>query len=187
MHYTYVLTDPCNKIPFYVGKGQGNRLFSERSRNRHCYSKIQKIKSLGLNIIYEKWFESEDKDFCYWMEIYLIAEFKELNYKLCNYTLGGEDPPSWKGVKRKSFSEKHLQKLSLSHMGQPSYRKGKKHNEESKEKIRIARAKQVRTLESYKKGWETRRKNGHPPPRLGKKHTEESKTKLRETCANKRL
>jgi hypothetical protein len=99
MYYTYVLIDPRNEQPFYVGKGIRNRMYNHGKKvtpNSYLYNKIQKIKSLGLDIIYEKWFEG-DEEFCIWMEIYLISEFGKEN--LCNMTNGGEGgltSTSWK-------------------------------------------------------------------------------------------
>ncbi len=63
-----------------------------KSQNAYVRSRVSEIKDAGLKVIYEKWFESDDEQFCYWMEIYLIDYFgREL---LCNLTPGGEGPPS---------------------------------------------------------------------------------------------
>ena len=85
--YTYVLIDPRTYSPFYVGKGKHERIYQHErySHNDYLLRKINKIKSLGYKIIYEKWFESEDEWFCFWMENYLIDYFGIDN--LCNFTL----------------------------------------------------------------------------------------------------
>ena len=72
MYYVYLLIDPRTGKPFYVGKGRGRRMLKHEKRalrfgktiNLYLDNKIRQIKSLKLDITYEKWLESEDKDFC---------------------------------------------------------------------------------------------------------------------------
>ena len=65
-----------------------------------------------------------------------------------------------------SHSEEHKQRMSVlmqgpnnPRYGKPGTRRGKKHTDESKQKIKVARAKQVITDETKQKMSETRRKN----------------------------
>jgi hypothetical protein len=96
LSYVYLLIDPRNDLPFYVGKGVRSRwrvhekaaLRGKDHGNRHLYRKIREIQRLGFNIIYEKWLDSDDPYLCFWMEVYLIAYFGREN--LCNLTDGGE-------------------------------------------------------------------------------------------------
>lgn len=38
----------------------------EKRGNSRIKRRIGEIQDAGLNVIYEKWFESEDEEFCYW-------------------------------------------------------------------------------------------------------------------------
>jgi len=56
MYYIYVLIDPRDDLPFYLGKGKGNRsethLFpSSSDQNKYKDNIIAKIHSLGLQVI----------------------------------------------------------------------------------------------------------------------------------------
>jgi hypothetical protein len=118
--FTYLLIDPRTNLPFYIGKGTKKRdlhhewkvLKGKAGNNPHLLNKIRKIKSLGFDILYEKWFESDDEWFCYWMEAYLIDYFGREN--LCNLTDGGEGANYWKGKKR---SEEDRAKFRKAHLG----------------------------------------------------------------------
>lgn len=141
--YTYVLIDPRTGLPFYVGKGRGRRMYQhERSHSRRVREWVAEIRAAGLKVVYEKWFEHEDEDFCYWMEQYLIDYFGREN--VCNLTRGGEGPPSGenhpsKDPKFKAKSSavhkvfyqtpeglKARQAISERQKGKPSPHKGKK-------------------------------------------------------------
>ena len=68
MYYVYVLIDPRNEQPFYVGKGKGKRVTShyynrasDKTDNPHKFKKIQKLKKLGYGPKYEIVFESSDE------------------------------------------------------------------------------------------------------------------------------
>src|ERR1700732_3546345 len=90
---TYLLIDPRTDVPFYIGKGTQKRMYEHdaKTHNWLVRNRIAEIKSLGLKLIYEKWFEDDDEDYCYWAEIYLIEYFGQKN--LCNLTPGGEGVP----------------------------------------------------------------------------------------------
>jgi hypothetical protein len=66
-YYLYVLIDPRSGEPFYVGKGCGNRMYQHRGLCKQMLSDCVPI--------YEKWFESEDEDFIYFLEIFVIHFF----------------------------------------------------------------------------------------------------------------
>lgn len=158
MYYVYVLTDPRTAEPFYAGKGFKRRMFyhervATRNRgnagNRYLYNKIRKIKSLGLPIIYEKWIESEDEYFCFWMEVVVINFLGRKNLgngPLLNLSDGGEGVINCimpRGEEHHFFGKHHTeesnQKNSASHIGMFSGEKhpmfGTHHNEESRGKI----------------------------------------------------
>ena len=213
MYYTYILIDPRTDQPFYVGKGQGKRMYNHGKKvtpNPYLYNKIQKIKSLGLEVIYEKWFEG-DEEFCLWMEIYLISEFGRDT--LCNLTDGGEGQSGsigyWKGKKRPIET---CIKISIGHIGllvsqetrdaMSKTRKGRKrswniggmkdkhHSEEAKSKmskaklgLHISPETEIKPGQHLSPSTEftSESVSGRDHPMFGRKHSEESKAKMRET------
>lgn len=73
-YYVYMLINPFTNIPFYVGKGKGNRCFRHIQKNQHtnlyCKNTINKIKYLGGEPIIQK--------FCYGTEEYCLDVEKKL-------------------------------------------------------------------------------------------------------------
>jgi hypothetical protein len=67
-------------------------MYEHNRHGRRVRARIVEIRAAGYKVIYEKWFESEDENFCYWMEIFLIDYFDRKN--LCNLTRGGATVPS---------------------------------------------------------------------------------------------
>jgi len=70
--YVYKLVDPRDFLPFYIGKGKGNRIDAHeveaaRGVSSHKCNKINSIKQLGFEIIKEKvavfWCEQSAYDF----------------------------------------------------------------------------------------------------------------------------
>jgi hypothetical protein len=179
--YTYLLIDPRTGLPFYIGKGSGKRMYHHETGIRHnpyLRERIAELRSLDLKIVYEKWFESDDKDFCYWVESYLIDYFGREN--LCNLTRGGgdalsgEDHPCKDPKVRarlsnsgKALGERHPCKrpeirlqIGRSGLGRTPWNKGKNFPG-------------VTNTGSFRKGM--------PAPMKGKRHTEVSRKKMSET------
>lgn len=96
-------------------------------------------------------------------EIYYISLYDSYNNGY-NSTEGGDGVTGCKhtGMYGKVFTEEHRMKLSKSHMGQIPHNKGKKASAETREKIKIARRKQV----------------GENHPMYGKNHKLETKLKM---------
>jgi hypothetical protein len=89
--YVYILYRPDGR-PFYVGKGQGNRIHAHESFARNGYkarrySIIRKIWREGGEVLKQKVFETESEDEAYDMERYLIASIGREN--LANENDGG--------------------------------------------------------------------------------------------------
>jgi len=95
-YYVYLLLDPINNRPFYVGKGQNDRMYYHEKAvkkdkiggNKHLYFKIKKILNSGNNIQYKKILIDADEKTAYKLEKLTIKNIGVKN--LCNLTEGGE-------------------------------------------------------------------------------------------------
>lgn len=123
MFYVYLLIDPETNLPFYVGKGKGDRAKTHlRSSNlKENTLKSTKIKSLlSKNLEPKIMFigESLTEAQAWELEVAKIAEYgrKDLGTGiLCNHTDGGEGPSNripWN--KGKKFSDESRKKMSVS-------------------------------------------------------------------------
>jgi hypothetical protein len=106
LYYTYSHAKPDGSV-FYIGKGMGNRAYKFNSRNRY-WKHVVKKHGTPLVEILGVWDTEED---ALKHEIFLIACFKDLGYKLTNITDGGE------GVSGLKWTEASKQKLSNSKLG----------------------------------------------------------------------
>lgn len=123
MFYVYLLIDPETNLPFYVGKGKGDRAKSHLrpSNLKENTLKTTKIKSLLSKNLEPKIVfigESLTEAQAWELEVAKIAEYgrKDLGTGiLCNHTDGGEGPTkrtSWN--KGKKFSDETKKKMSES-------------------------------------------------------------------------
>jgi len=124
MYYIYHYIDPRTNLPFYVGKGTGERLYDhlyeteDNNENRHKFYKIQFLKNNGLEPIIVKVIENiTDKDLAYKLETEEIIKYGRIGFEeggiLTNICLGSH-PPSPRGKVKSAI---HRQRLSESHMG----------------------------------------------------------------------
>jgi len=182
-YYVYILIDPMTNEEFYVGKGQGKRMYHHvdavrRDRipnnNRHLYYKIKQILDSGQKIEYKKILITENEQEAYDREIGLIKEVGLEN--LCNIASGGEG-----GMTERCHSDKTKKKIAES-------LKGKSHSEESKRKMSESNKGKVPwnkgKIDVYSK--ETKKKMslahiGLSNPMIGRKHSVISKKKMSES------
>jgi len=131
--YVYCLIDSKTNMPFYIGKGHGNRMYNheksvEKSKipnnNKYLFNKIKKIKNSGYNILYKKILENVDESTALKEEISQIKFFGRNNMGtgiLCNLTDGGDGIKNLSDESRNKLkykkSDSHRKKLSESHMG----------------------------------------------------------------------
>jgi hypothetical protein len=123
MFYTYAHYTPQGRL-FYIGKGQHGRAHSKHGRSSYWNKIVAKHGSPEVQIL-ANW-DTEEEVFSH--ERLLISCFRDLGYKLCNLSNGGEGPSGMK------HSEEVKEKLRVFHMGN-TWRKGFKHSEERKKEI----------------------------------------------------
>lgn len=158
MFYTYSHQKIDDGKIFYIGKGKGNRAFSENRRNKYWKSIVANHGFLAEILAVWKT-EQEALDH----EKLLILCFKDMGYKLANLTDGGEGSSglkqseetkakrsaalkvrqkpieemmnAWKANTGRKPTQATRLKISLAKKGKPSSFKGKKHSEEAKAKM----------------------------------------------------
>ena len=167
--YVYVwIRKDINKV-FYVGKGKNNRINDLSMRNKYFLNVVNKI---GLdNISKQKIEENLNEQDAFDLEVYYIQYYKDLGHPLTNMTKGGEGSGDWYNHLTEEEKEIHKEK-SKSFLG-------KKHTEETKNKIKQAHlGKDFKTEEGKKRLSDFAK--SRPVWFKGRHHTEETKAKLRE-------
>lgn len=86
--YTYYHCD-VDGVPFYVGKGSGNRAYDLNRRNPFHQRKINKIGKENIKILL---FPCKDEDEAFANEILQIKELSRSGVKLTNLCDGGKNP-----------------------------------------------------------------------------------------------
>jgi hypothetical protein len=177
LFYVYFLIDPSNDKVFYIGKGHGNRMFRHKDKslngshhNKHVQNKILKIISNGLDIKYEKIFESYNEIDALNKEIELIELYGLDN--LCNSSCGGEGSS---GYKMAESTKEKLRKIFLERdfkgKNNPNYGGGN-WSQETKE-----------NFSKYKSIAQTGKGNSF----YGKKHSDEVKAIISKTHKGKTI
>lgn len=173
--YTYMHTRKDTNQPFYIGKGSGKRAFWAHGRNKH-WSNIAKKHGFDVTIL-ANW--SNEKD-AFEHEKLLIACFKDMGVNIVNLTDGGDGPAGQK------FSDKQKENMSIVHKQlyangykNPKGMLGKKHSEETKQKMRETHAKRDCSMpdDVKKKISESSKGKAGTLGHKGKKHTEAAKLK----------
>lgn len=115
IYYVYILIDPRSDMPFYVGKGKGNRATAHMAKSslRAKTRKNGTIKSIikeGKSPVIQYHATNLSEDDALRLEHHLIVEYGRRDLGtgiLCNHTNGGEGF----GIAR-TFSAEHRAKLS---------------------------------------------------------------------------
>lgn len=163
MFYTYShQTNDVGKI-FYIGKGKGNRAFSDNRRNAYWHNIVNKH---GFTAEILAYWDTEQKALDH--EMLLISCFKDMGYELANMTNGGEGSSGLKQSKEtKDKRSKALigKKRPIEHMVNAwKANTGRMPTEETRLKLSLA-------LKARGTNYQ-----------LGRKHSEESKAKMRESA-----
>lgn len=145
--YVYMLIDPRNNQPFYVGKGVGRRCYfhawEAKSSNHHTFklAKIRKIQAVGLTPIVKKVEENVSDQQAIEFECLLIAEFRDLGIQLTNLTDGGDGIAGYKhhpdtiAKMRHDWTDEQKKKISESLKGEKHPFFGKKCSEKRRQSI----------------------------------------------------
>jgi len=185
-YYTYAYLRE-DKTPYYIGKGQGKRIYS-KSRIVHPPKDKSRIIFLKQNLTEEQAFKHE---------IYMIAVLgrKDLGTGILhNRTDGGEgssgtiisDETRRKiGEVSKNPSEETRKKMSEAHKGENHPMYGKTHVEESKRKMSEAHKGKTLSEETKRKIGDSIKGKNHYL--YGKSLSEETKIKLSEAHKGKTL
>lgn len=182
-YYVYLLLYPETGIPFYVGKGKGDR-YSQHLQETEAttcnvfkYRVISQIRAEGREPVAQIYRCDLTEFDALELETYLIAQIGRRcsGGTLTNLTNGGEGTSGYR------FTEEQRKKLSESHVGL-----------QQTEECKAKRAQKLRGIKRSLEDVERCRqaklgpKNpayGKPSPRRGKKATDETKAKIREARA----
>ncbi|KKM07134.1 hypothetical protein LCGC14_1736930 [marine sediment metagenome] len=121
-YYIYMYLDPAN-VPFYIGKGQGDRYLISKHltiTNRLLRNKIRKVgvTNVKIHFLHENLTEKEAFSWeRYWIKYIGRRDLKEGT--LCNLTDGGE------GTSGHTHTEESKQKMSEALRGKLPWNKGK--------------------------------------------------------------
>lgn len=182
--YTYMLVDPRNNLPFYVGKGQGRRCdfhvdeakyYTKRKSLK--LNKIRKLLSLGLQPIVIKVEEGVSDEQATEFECLLIAEIRDLGIPLTNMTDGGDGA---KGYRHTEAHKLRMSELQAGRVISDEHRQKMRKPKSSEGRANIIKA---RLATAYRPSEETKLKTsqallGRPSPMKGRKQTEEARAKM---------
>lgn len=161
--YRYIRLD--TNTPFYVGKGKKNRAYELKwGRNKY-------FKHIINSIPYELEFIMEDltEEQAFVKEKEFVKLYKKNGYCEANLTDGGE------GASGLIVSVETKLKLSIQRIGKLNPFFGKKHNENSKEKMAKASTDKHHTKETIKKLSDSLK--GKPSPLKGRPQSKEHREK----------
>lgn len=188
IYYVYILKDPKDLKPFYVGKGKGTRYKDHNRLSTKQPYKVNKIKSIlarGETFVTEFYCIDVSNKTALIVEEALIRKFGRRDLEtgiLCNMTSGGGD-----GVRSVSIEERNRRSLRLkgktfeelfgpersveiktemskTRKGRQAWNKGLSHSTESKEKMRTS-AKLKKPMSDETKQKLSKSRTGKPGPK----------------------
>lgn len=192
MYYIYEYVDPRTNVPFYVGKGKGNRRFNhlretaENTDNRRKYFIIKSLTQKGLtpiiNIIEA---DIEDQNTAYDREDYYILKYGRIGYEengtLTNVCLNNKPPTligEANGMYGKTQGQHVKDAVSHANKGRTAWNKGIAQSQHVKDAVSLANTGKTphnkgkeRTVEekkAMKDGWAKKIENGYTPHNKGK-------------------
>lgn len=182
--YVYMLVDPRNNQPFYVGKGSGNRCRFHLDEAKYYVkrkskklNKIRKLFSIGMEPTIIKVEENVTDADAIDLEVLLIAEMRDIGIPLTNMTDGGDGAQGYK------HTEEHKQKMRDLFAGRiitEEHRLKMRKPKSPEGRAAIAAAKLVST---YKPSEETKRKTSESLK--GRVFSDEHKAKIKAAITGK--
>lgn len=154
-YYVYFLINPIDNKIFYVGKGTGERMFIHEKKarkgissnnNSKLFNKINEIHKLGLSIVYDKIFESDNEFEAYEIELLEINRIgienltnitttRIYNGVSSNVKLGLKNSEKNKNRLEYLKTEEYRNKCKAINLGEKNPFYGKKWNELQRKKI----------------------------------------------------
>lgn len=169
MYYVYLHINPSTNLPFYVGKGKGNRCKQTRSRSIFWRRIVEKY-GFSIQIVQENLTHNEAYD----LEVSLIRKYGRRDNGtgiLVNLTDGGEGSVNYKHTEDSLAKMKlYVDNRDMSGEKNPNF--NNKWSEEQK-----------MNLSKKKKG----KKTGAENPFYGKTHSDELKRRVSERLKGKPL
>jgi hypothetical protein len=145
--YVYMLIDPRNNLPFYIGKGARGRCYFHMWEARNSakqspkLNKIRKIERLGLSVRVCKVEQNVTDEMAKDLECLLIAEARDIGIELTNLTDGGDGTlglkrtPEQIAKSRHTWTDEQKQKISESLKGERNPHYGKPCDESRRQAI----------------------------------------------------
>jgi hypothetical protein len=112
--YVYMLIDPRNSLPFYVGKGVGRRCHFHKweaettDKQSFKLNKIRKIQKLSLSVTIKKVETQVSDDMAKEFECFLISELNDFGIELTNLTEGGDGTLGFKRTPEMIAKSRHV-------------------------------------------------------------------------------
>lgn len=107
--YVYVHHRVDTGVPFYVGKGHGDRAWRTNSRNQHWRNIVAKTGAFDVELI----LQDVDEELAFLVEVEAIDRLRRTGVRLANVTNGGEGVS---GLRRKQSAEE-IAKRALANTG----------------------------------------------------------------------
>lgn len=139
LYYTYLHRRASDGLPFYIGKGAGNRAWKTSKRNPHWRHTVAKH---GRNVEVLAHWGTEQEALEH--ERFLIECFRDMGFPMVNIAEGGNPGPVTRGMPK---SSEHRAKIAAAHLGKPKRR----HTEESRARKSAAAIGRVMPEEVRKK------------------------------------
>lgn len=180
-YYVYGLIDPRTSLPFYVGKGEGNRWrvhlqeTINTTENRKKFAFIQGLRNKGLEPKMIKYCERLEEERAYNLEEELIKLYGRRDIDVGGVLTNiceSSRPPSHRGIKH---SKEHCENISKALLGHKAGMTGHNHTEATKRKMSRANIGRIHSPMSE----ETKRKI--TLANRGRKHSTESKLRISES------
>jgi NUMOD3 motif len=205
-YYVYQYIDPITKLPFYIGKGSGDRMYrhlqetKENTENRKKYAVIKGLQNKGYEPIIDKIADNLTEEEAYNLEAELIEKYGRRDLDeggiLTNICTDNR-PPHFTGENHPMFGKSISEKTRQKHIKLRDRTRGKTYEEiYGAERALEIRAKLAQTGENNpfygkKHNKESRVKmsaarKGKPSTRLGSKQNDEARLKIQMNNPNRR-